>query len=159
VRFYAYEPHPDTFRRLDANARKNGITVRNVAASDHAGELEFVDGAVSHVFTVAERSSAYNLPNKRYRVSSVRLDEEPVEGDSMILKIDVENQELAVLQGAQKWFERQRVKAVYLDGYADKEQVEEILRRFGFRFLNGCTLMPFTPGDFNLLAVRPDKST
>jgi FkbM family methyltransferase len=157
VRFYAYEPHPDTFRRLKMNTDGTGVTARNVAASSQNGELEFVDGAVSHVFTLAERASSYNLLDQRRRVPSIRLDSEPVEGNSIVLKIDVENQELAVLEGARNWFELERVKAVYIDGYADQQQVESFLLGFGLRFFNGRSLKPFTKGDFSMLAVSPNK--
>jgi FkbM family methyltransferase len=157
IRFYAYEPHPDTFRRLQMNTVGTGIISRNLAVSDRAGDLEFVDGAVSSVFTVASRSSSYHSRRAAVIVPSVRLDEELIEGDSIILKIDVEDQELATLKGAQKLFELRLVKAVYLDGYADKVQVDTLLREFGFRFLNGRTLQPFVAGEFSLLAVQPDK--
>lgn len=157
VHFYAYEPHPDTFRRLRMNTVGTGIISRNLAVSDRACDLEFVDGAVSSVFTIAGRSSSYNWRGATVMVPSVRLDEEQIEGDSIILKIDVEDQELATLKGAQKLFESHLVKAVYLDGYADKLQVDNLLREFGFRFLNGRTLQPFESGEFSLLAVQPDK--
>jgi len=154
VRFYAYEPHPDTFQRLKKNVSGTAIIARNTAVSDHSGELDFVDGAVSHVFTLSERSSAYNLESVHKRVPCVRLDEESVEGGFIILKIDVEQQELAVLKGARKWFEAGRVKAVYLDNYADEKEVDSILRRFGFSLLNGrMAELPFMTG-FGLLAIR-----
>ncbi len=157
VRFYAYEPHPDTFRRLQVNASRAGVISRNLAVSDKEGELEFVDGAVSHVFTRADRASAYNIENDRSRVRAVRLACEPVEGNSIVLKIDVEGQEMAVLEGAREWFESRRVKAVYLDGFRDEDTVEDFLRRFDFELLNGRSMEPFWQGEFSLLAVDPTK--
>ncbi len=154
VHFYAYEPHPDTFSRLEVNAGSLGVVARNVAISEERGELTFVDGAVSHVFTLATRANAYNIAGTQRKVPCVRLDEEDILGDSIILKIDVENQELAVLRGARKWFQDGRVKAVYLDGYADKAQVEGFLKEFDFRFFDGQSLGPFTAGGFSLLALR-----
>lgn len=74
LRFYAYEPHPDTFRRLAINAAAAGVVARNFAVSNAPGTLEFVDGAVSHVFTRFEKANAYNLPDQRLSIPSVRLD-------------------------------------------------------------------------------------
>src|SRR5207302_8251337 len=155
VRFYAYEPHPDTFQRLLKNTADKKIVARNCALSDSKGEAEFVEGAVSHVFTHASRSSAYVLPTRRRKVCTVRLADEEIEGDSLIVKIDVEGHELAVLEGARQMFEQARVKAVYLDGYAEEEKVEQFLRHFGFVFLNARSSNPFERSDFSLLAISP----
>jgi len=154
VRFYAYEPHPETFHRLTNNTADKGIVVRNCALSDSAGEVDFVEGAVSHVFTHASRPSPYVLPTRRRKVRTVRLADEVIDGESLILKIDVEGQEFAVLEGARQFFERSRVKAVYLDGYAERQKVEQFLRDFGFTFLNGRTSKPFETGGFSLLAIK-----
>jgi len=157
VRFYAYEPHPDTFLRLKHNAEPCGVICRNFAVSDKEEELEFIDGAVSHVFTRIEEKSAYNINQRRFRVKTIPLEAEMIEGDSIVLKIDVEGQEAAVLKGARKWFEEQRVKAVYLDGFKNQTQIEDDLRAFGFDLLNGRSLRPFQRGDFSLLAINPKK--
>jgi FkbM family methyltransferase len=154
VRFYAYEPHPETFRRLTKNTAGKDIVVRNCALSDSAGEAEFVEGAVSHVFTHASRPSPYILPRRRRKVRTVRLADEAIDGESLILKIDVEGHEFAVLEGARQLFECSRVKAVYLDGYSEKPKVEEFLRSFGFIFLNGRTSKPFEADGFSLLAIN-----
>lgn len=154
LRMYAYEPHPDTFARLLANTASAGVIARNVAASDQAGTLEFVDGAVSHVFTAASQSCAYNIDSQRRTVPTVRLDAEAVEGDSIVIKIDVEKQELAVLRGASGWLEAQRVKAVYFDGADQEAEIMRVLGGYGFRFYNGRTLAPYSPGEFSLLALR-----
>jgi hypothetical protein len=45
VSFYAYEPNPDTFLRLQRNIAGRGIIGRNVAVSDKMSEQEFIAGA------------------------------------------------------------------------------------------------------------------
>lgn len=159
LRFYAYEPHPDTFRRLTLNAAAAGVVARNFAVSNAPGSLEFVDGAVSHVFTRAEKANAYNLPDQCLSVPSVRLDQEAIEGNSLVIKVDVEGQEWAVLQGAEGLFAAGRVKAVYLDGYEDKPAIEAFLRHHGFMFRDMLTLEPVATCRFGLLAMRagPDS--
>jgi hypothetical protein len=77
-----------------------------------------------------------------------------IDGESIILKIDVEGHEFAVLEGARQLFERSRVKAVYLDGYAERQKVEQFLRSFGFVFLNGRTSEAFEADGFSLLAIN-----
>jgi hypothetical protein len=93
-----------------------------------------------------------------YSIPSVRLDEQPIRGDSIIIKIDVENQELAVLEGARGWFESRRVKAVYLDGIAEQKKVIDFLTSFGFLFFDGRSLMPYSKEHFGVLAISPANS-
>lgn len=154
LRFYAYEPHPDTFRRLARNAAAAGVVARNFAVSNMAGSLEFVDGAVSHVFTRVEQANAYNLPDQRLSIPSVRLDQETIEGNSLVIKVDVEGSEWGVLQGAVGLFAAGRVKAVYLDGYEDKPAIEAFLRKHGFTFWDMLTLERVDTSHFGLLALR-----
>jgi FkbM family methyltransferase len=153
VRFYAFEANPDTFARLKQNAVPLGVEAHNMALSDHAGTLSFVSGAVSHVFTTTEHRSAYNLDGA-IELPCQRLDALPIAGDRVLLKIDVEGQELDVLKGATALFDAGRVRAVYLDGYEDPA-VASFLSDRGFLFHDGRTLAPVTPPVFSLLAIRP----
>lgn len=153
TRYYAFEANPDTYARLAAQAQGAGVQAHNVAVSDADGTLEFVPGAVSHVFTTVDNANSYNLRVKPIPVPCRRLDEFDLQGNSLILKIDVEGQELRVLKGAQGLFEADRIKAVYLDGYSDRA-VETLLRNHGFTLREGKSLQK-TDGDvFSLLAVR-----
>ena len=159
VRFYAFEANPDTFRRLAQSAHDLEIAVQQVAVSDVAGELEFVAGAVSHVFTESTQRNAYHFQEQQpIRVPAQRLDALGVEGDSLIIKIDVEGQEMKVLNGASGLFDAGRVKAVFLDGYND-DAVVEFLARYRFSFFDGRTLRPAVPPIFSLLAVRVSPSS
>jgi FkbM family methyltransferase len=157
VRFYAYEPHPDTFKRLAKNAAASGVTARNFALSDCNKILEFVDGAVSHVFTRVECRNAYNLQTMRVQVPAVRLDEQVIEGDSIVLKIDVEGQEWSVIHGAEGLFTAGRIKAVYCDGYRDKVPIETFLRDYGFSLLDLTMMETVTTHTSKLLAIHPRK--
>lgn len=156
IRFYAFEANPDTFKRLAVKAPAQGINIFNLALSDKSGVLEFVEGAVSHVFTTIPNTSKYSIPSQKLSVECRRLDEIDIEGDSLILKIDVEGQEKEVIDGADGLFRSNRVKAVYLDGYKDK-QIESLLLSYGFNLFDGKTLEPTEGGIFSLLAIL-DKS-
>lgn len=157
TRYHAFEANPDTFSRLAVHASEMGVDAHHIALSDHEGTLQFIGGAVSNVFTTTENASFYSLAGGQpVAVPCKRLDQFDIAGDSFILKIDVEGQEMAVLGGAADFFAKNRVKAVYLDGYKDKA-VENFLRDRGFLFLEGKTLAPTQGGVFSLLALHPGK--
>ena len=156
TQFYAFEANPDTFARLSIHTAALGIQASNIALSDHDGTLEFVSGAVSHVFTTVENASAYSISSSRVSVPCRRLDKLDISGTSLILKIDVEGQEKNVLDGSLELFQAHRVKAVYLDGYKDRG-VESFLTANGFTLLEGKTLEPTTGAVFSLLAIRNDQ--
>ncbi|HEY2122854.1 MAG TPA: FkbM family methyltransferase [Chthoniobacterales bacterium] len=152
LKIYAFEPNGDTARRLRANAEPLGVKVLNMALSDRNGTLEFVDGAVSNVFTTIENASSYSIQKKRSVCECRRLDGLKIDGDSIVMKIDVEGQEWEVLQGASSLFQAGRVKALYLDDFKDA-RVRNFLDRFGFRYFNGRTLEPGTDETRHLLAI------
>lgn len=158
VRFYAFEPNPDTFQRLTESVRDLDVTLRQVAVSDHSGELQFVAGAVSHVFAEATNRNEYHFKKQApIVVRAQRLDESDIAGNSLIIKIDVEGQELKVLNGAKALFDQDRIKAIYLDGYKD-EAVVKFLADRGFRFFDGRTFRSVVPPVFSLLAIKPSKT-
>lgn len=156
LRIYSFEANPDTFSRLKASLSPE-VHAEQIALSKETGSLDFVVGAVSHVFTTTSNASAYNLKNQApTSVQARRLDECDILGNSLVIKIDVEGQELDVLEGATRLFEAGRIKAVYLDGYGNPK-VEELLKSFGFHLFDGRTLKPTQGEIFSLLAIHPDK--
>jgi FkbM family methyltransferase len=153
LQVYAFEPNPDTAARLRANAEPLAIKVFPFALADHNGSVEFVDGAVSNVFTTTENASYYSIRRERSVCECRRLDDLPVIGDSIVMKIDVEGQELEVLLGAKRYFDCGRIRALYLDDYKD-QRVKDFLDSYGFRYFNGRTLEPATKGTKHLLALK-----
>ena len=152
TRFHAFEPNPDTYRRLSAHTEAMGVQAYNIALSDHSGTLEFLKGSVSHVFTTVE-NSAHAVSKEVIPVPCKRLDEMDLAGNSLVLKIDVEGQETEVLNGAAGLFAADRIKAVYLDGYKERS-IEKFLTSRGFTLYDGKTLLPTEGGIFSLLALR-----
>jgi FkbM family methyltransferase len=158
VRFYAFEANPDTFERLSESARGLEIVLRQEAISDRPGTLEFVSGAVSHVFARSTSRNRYHFKKQTpIKVIAQRLDDVGIEGDSIIFKIDIEGHELAVLNGATHLFSQDRVKAVYLDGYNNDPAVVRFLESRDFTFFDGRTLKPASPTVFSLLAIKLPK--
>lgn len=153
LNFYAFEANPDTFIRLKANTDSLPIQAVNLAISDHDGALECVSGAVSHVFTSVEHANAYNIMNERQIVECRRLDSIPIEGRALVIKIDVEGQELEVLMGAESLLTSNRVKAIYLDGYT-QPAVLDLLRRHQFSLCDGRTLAPYDGFSHSVLAIN-----
>jgi len=151
-KIYAFEANPDTFKRLERNSVNKSIECVHAAISDHDGVLDFTPGAVSHVFTTLDNASVYSLSSKVVSVPCRRLDSFDIVGDSLVLKIDVEGQEMNVLKGASSLFEAGRVKAVFVDGYKDAA-VEDFLRYYGFKFLDGVSLVSNVGGSLRILAM------
>lgn len=155
LHIYAFEANPDTFARLKKTVEGTAIHAYNNAASNTETELEFVQGVVSHVFAEKSYANKYHLKNaKTVKVWSKRLDEVDFKGDSIILKIDVEGHEYEVLEGARKFFESNRIRVVYIDGYQKKDKVLPFLQGFDFSLFDGKTLEPINDYNFSLLAVK-----
>jgi FkbM family methyltransferase len=153
LRVYAFEPNPDTAARLRANAERLGVEIFDVALSDRNGTLEFVDGAVSNVFSTVENASPYSIAGERRVCECRRLEDLAIQGHSLVMKIDVEGHEWEVLQGAIGLFEAHRVRALYLDDFKDA-RIVPFLDNYGFRFFNGRTLKPATDLTRHLLAIK-----
>ena len=148
----ALEVHPKTFERLARNAARYGFTAHNVAAGSSAGNQTFVEGVVSHTTTILEKMNSYSVPNRRFDMDVRRVDSFDF-SRPLFIKIDVEGQELAVLQGAGDLFDKEQVDAVYIDRCDEIDLVEALLRERDFVILNERTLKPATR-PMSMLALR-----
>lgn len=149
----AFEPGPDTYRRLAINAERFGFATHNVALAAEEGTLDFAEGAVSGVATAREHAGVAHITARGFSVESRRLDSFDLRG-RLVIKIDVEGMELAVLEGARSLFEAGRVAAVYLDEFADKTAVLAFLSGYGFDLYAAMRLNPAHDRARALLAVR-----
>jgi FkbM family methyltransferase len=154
MRFYAFEANPDTALRLAESLPAGQVVVAVLALSDRDGPMTFVHGSTSLTFGVAESAGAQRLGTRSVQVDARRLDGLDIEGDSLVLKIDVENHERQVLDGAAGLFDAGRVKAVYLDGYADPA-IPQLLTERGFSLFDGRSLRAGPSS--TLLAIRSDR--
>jgi FkbM family methyltransferase len=151
IKLYAFEPHPDTVKRLRTTLERRAVEIHACALSDHAGELEFCEGGGSWTFGAVDPASPFQIRGRAFRVRAQRLDDVRIEGDSIVMKIDVENHEAEVLRGAARLLASGRVKAVYIDGYTDTA-IPETLRELDFALFDGRTLGSDT-SDRKLLAI------
>jgi FkbM family methyltransferase len=140
----ALEAHPDTLTRLQTNSQRAVINAIHIAVSDVQETMEFVDGAVSHVFAAAQHRNEYHSGPK-ITVEASRLDDIITSSKSIVLKIDVEDHECAVLRGAARLLDQGLVQAVLLDASAEALNAAEMLAQRGFLMLDARTFGEVSP--------------
>jgi FkbM family methyltransferase len=157
MKFYAFEANPDTVTRLRQSLEKIDCKIFDFALSNRESELEFIEGPVSSVFGARVNMDSLQITKKPNRIMARTLDSIGIEGDSIVLKIDVEGHEREVLEGCAQLFRAGRIKAVYLDGYRDKCIPDFLLSR-GFRWFEGQTLKPSkaVAPEYCLLAINEE---
>lgn len=149
---FAFEVHPDTFARLELNGKEHGFKTFNCGIGYIREKIDFVGGAVSHVTTRVNLANKYNISAETFLAEIKPLSDFHLP-QNLIIKIDVEGQELAVLEGARKYFDSGRVICVYLDGYSEKS-CWEFLEQYGFNFFDGKSLEKADRSTFSLLAIK-----
>ena len=148
----AFEVHPDTYLRLELNGKEHGFQTFNCGIGKTKEKVEFVGGAVSHVTTRVNLANKYNILAEKFLAEIRPLTDFDLP-NCLIIKIDVEGQEMAVLEGAKKYFDEGRVICVYLDGYGDK-YCWDFLMNYGYEFFDGKTLEQADRTTFSLLALK-----
>jgi FkbM family methyltransferase len=138
ARVTAVEPVPETFQHLMRNVALNGLTARVRACpcglSDAPGRLRFTEGldTMNRVLAEGEELSAVEVP--------VRTLDEVVGADTPILiKIDVEGHERAVLRGGTRTLADPVLLAVVMETNAsgarygiDDAELFSLMRGHGF---------------------------
>lgn len=85
-----------------------------------------------------------------------RLDSYDVPQMNILIKIDVEGHELAVLEGAEGLFKAKRVAIVYCDGVSDSRAID-FLKEQGFNIFDSKTISPSIKPEFGVLAMRRNE--
>jgi len=138
ARVTAVEPIPSTFAHLERNITLNGFTNRvrtcQMGLSDQTSTLRFTSdlGSVNHVLVEGEDGPSIEVPVSR-------LDELVGEDIPVLIKIDVEGHERAVLRGAARTLANSPLLAVIMEtdssgaryGVRDEELIK-IMRGHGF---------------------------
>lgn len=138
ARTVAFEPVPETYRRLVRNCRANDlgskVVLHNLGVSDQPGVLKFSTESDSMNHVIREDESS------RFATSvNVQTIDDLIDGPVFLMKVDVEGYELPVIQGAKKLLSRKQVSAVILElngsgenyGFSDSEIVQ-LMASHGF---------------------------
>jgi FkbM family methyltransferase len=129
AKIYAFEPHPESFRRLQRGAAKNVVSIE-AAVGEKAGTIDFwdfADGAprkkeqpTSQLASIHKEviEKMYGQPAKKYRVKMTTLDVFAKENRIKhidLLKIDAEGNELAVLKGASGLLDANKIDIIQFE--------------------------------------------
>jgi FkbM family methyltransferase len=147
----AIEANPETAVRLRQSVRQGGVTVLNIGVSSQRGELHFEPGVTSGVFKVAAAPGAKGA----VQIQCDALDALSLPPTDLVVKIDVEEHELQVLEGAKQLFAAGRIKVIYLDGYTGSA-IPDFLRQKDFVLFEGRTLRRCdeAPPAYSLLGIH-----
>lgn len=119
----AFEPHPNTFRRLSENIDHENVVLKNLGVGKRHSVLPLYDHAS---LDGSQHASLYeNVITKIHGGDAIAHDVEIVTLDEMfkddhsikidLLKIDTEGNELDVLLGATELLKNRRIKAVQFE--------------------------------------------
>ena len=121
---HAFEPNPEAIRRLRENSMLNGLTIKanNIAVSDREGIMHLcVRGNVDPTAHLQEVASEYTIS-----VPVVSLDKyiekNQVRG-KIVVKIDVEGEELRVLDGAVESLRQKRFSIIQFESLSEEHFV------------------------------------
>jgi FkbM family methyltransferase len=137
---YAFEPVPDTYRRLSDNLKLNQIEARvrylNIGVGDAPRIIQFTTDSDTTNHVVAPGETVQNTLDVRV----LALDEVLADESPTLIKIDVEGYEAAVIKGARQTLAKASLKAVIMElndsgnryGWKD-DSILETMTGYGFR--------------------------
>jgi FkbM family methyltransferase len=121
ARVCAFEPHPDTFKRLTRELKGCHAEAFNIALSDRSGEAELFTYETDQINSLTAMSPSavrFGKVGKSMPVQILTVDEfcslhniHTID----VLKVDVEGCEMAVLKGAAGVLEAGKVRFVYTE--------------------------------------------
>jgi FkbM family methyltransferase len=140
---WAFEPNPDNYSRLSDHIARNSlqdrIKIYNLALSDQTGEIAFhlaepTHPGASKVITDATAATHHDM--HVIEVLAQPLDSIiTLRGKQLLLKIDVEGYELAVLQGAKQLLTHNAAFIQIESFEKNRSDVDQLLRDLGFTYV------------------------
>ena len=167
VRIVMFEPFPENTGLIHQTIRRNGFTgigIREVAISDKAGTATFHTDVLSGATGSLEKSEAtfaerhWHTAAGKLSVSTTTIDDEAARfGMPDFIKIDVEEHEARVLEGARTTL-RTGHPFVFLEcSHPDLACVHR-LESYDYRIINADKLSREIGNSTNFAAVPPDYS-
>jgi FkbM family methyltransferase len=171
VKVLAFEPNAECRAYCSTVAALNGLSIswRDVALSDHDGEVNLVYPRTQTWLGViaADAPGALSRSVDDVVTARVRLDvldrhvAHLPEAARILMKIDVEGSELAVLRGARSLLQRARAPRIIFETNqaAGRAELADFLAGFGYRifilpFGSEPSRQPLAPADFVSSAAR-----
>ena len=128
---HAFEPHPESFKRLKGGALGN-VALYNIALSDKTGNAELFVSTSEEEDTALGTMNDLNLDArvKKYVIHTATLDSFNLKNIGFI-KIDVEGHEAAVLEGGIQTIARERpVILVEIEQRHMSMPISDVINRF-----------------------------
>ena len=139
---WAFEANPDTFTRLQDHVSRNRVDDQiecfNLALSDQPGTFPFWVKSSDHPGGSKLAKSGEPLPEgfeKTIEIPVQTLDEVlSLSGQSLLMKIDIEGNELPALQGATRLLANNKIIMQVESFSHNRDQLTQHLQTLGFRF-------------------------
>jgi FkbM family methyltransferase len=144
-KIFAFEPHPDTYRRLLRNTELNGATgiiiPRQIAVGDKDGQVRVF---ISKEGSMAMRPGIYKWQGSEISCPLITLDtfikmEHIVSID--ILKIDIEGSEVEALLGSSETLEITKRIVLEYHSVELRDQCKRLLSDHGFQLIERAPLL------------------
>jgi FkbM family methyltransferase len=123
INIFSFEPHPFTFKKLESNVKSLGIKVFNVGIGDSAANLKLYDyesnDGSEHASLYKDVIEALHGGKAvEHDVRVISLNEFAIEHQIervVLLKIDTEGNELAVLKGFEQYIREGKVDLIHFE--------------------------------------------
>ncbi len=124
ARLYAFEPHPETFKKLVQKASQKGFTAINKGCGENTGSIKFYDyasdaeGSEHATMLKGVLEDIHHSEAKEFEVEVITIDEFSRNNgiDHIhLLKIDTEGFEFSVLKGCERMLAAKQIDAVHFE--------------------------------------------
>lgn len=153
---FAFEPHPDTFKRIEENIKLNpfsNVSLNNLGLGESKQTLKLYEVNENNAGMNRILSEEKELPYKEIKINSLDdFCEEKAVTNIDFVKIDVEGYEYAVLEGGASMFKKSKpILVIELDDLNLREnnksakQLIDLLFSFGYKEIyRASNLQPIT---------------